>query len=293
MLAALVAAAADVSEQDARALINLGAVYCGSSLAPERATAAGAHVAGGAYLRVHARPRRFPAAQATDWRARVLHREHGLVIVDKPSGLPVGPGVDNTRDCVSACVSAALRCAPLRVVHRLDNCTSGVVALAETKEAAARFGVLQRAAAEATDDDAAPVVKLYRALTRSPVAVGTHACYVETGHKQPAAPRKTLVFDAPGPNRQACSQTVLECAPHGPDAFEVLVRLRTGKTHQIRALLAHYGAPLVGDSLYGPSDRGCREPDTVALHAWRLELAWTGDERRAHSSPPPWWPALP
>lgn len=290
-LAALVASATGLAETEARALINLGAVYAGERDAPSRATKAALHVAGGAHLRIHARPRRYAAARETDWPARVLHREAGFVVVHKPSGLPVSPGVDNSRECVAACVAAALRCAPLRVIHRLDNCTSGVLALAETKDAAQRFGAMQRAAAGSGDDDEpeAAVTKLYRALVTAPVALGAQEAWVTTGHKEPGAPRRTLVFDAPGDGRQRAVQQVLACAPHAPGVWECEVRLQTGRTHQIRALLAASGAPIMGDTLYGePDPRGWREPDAIALHAGSLEMDLGSGERRAFAAPPPW-----
>ena len=37
---------------------------------------------------------------------------------------------------------------------------------------------------------------------------------------------------------------------------EVLVRLYTGKTHQIRVAFSHIGHPLVGDTLYGAQPTG-------------------------------------
>ena len=37
---------------------------------------------------------------------------------------------------------------------------------------------------------------------------------------------------------------------------EVLVRLYTGKTHQIRVAFSHIGHPLVGDILYGAQPTG-------------------------------------
>ena len=291
-LAALVAAATGLPDAEARALINLGAVYSGTRDAPLRSTKAAQHVAGGAYLRVHARPRRFPAAKAEDWASRVLHRGDGLVLMHKPAGLPCSPGVDNSRECVAACVAVALRCAPLRVIHRLDNCTSGVLALAETKAAAQRFGQLQRSAAAAGGDgdgEDAAVVKVYRALTCAPVALGPQRAWVQVGHKAPGAPRRTLVFDAPGEGRVSAAQEVLACVPHAPGVWDCALRLRTGRTHQVRALLAHVGAPIVGDTLYGvPDAQGWREPEAIALHAAQLEMDWGGGERRVFAVPPPW-----
>jgi 23S rRNA-/tRNA-specific pseudouridylate synthase len=283
-LAAVVAAAANLPDAQARALINLGAVYAGSRDAPARCTRADAHQPGGAYVRVHVRPRRYPAARAVDWRSRVLHRGDGFVVVNKPASMPVCDGVDNVRESLTACVSSALRCAPLRVVHRLDICTTGVVALAETKDAAARFGALQVLDGEAASPRR--LTKLYLALTAAPVALGVQSNHVTVGHKIPGKPRHTLVFDSPAADRVHCSQEVLECVPFG-DLWQVCVALSTGRTHQIRALLAHRGAPIVGDTLYG--GEACREPDAISLHAWKLEWCDGEDHAPVHvCAPPPW-----
>jgi 23S rRNA-/tRNA-specific pseudouridylate synthase len=51
----------------------------------------------------------------------------------------------------------------------------------------------------------------------------------------------------------------------------VLVRITTGRTHQIRRHLASIGHPILGDPRYGgpPAER-------LMLHAWKLEHASIG-----------------
>lgn len=50
----------------------------------------------------------------------------------------------------------------------------------------------------------------------------------------------------------------------------VKLRLKTGRTHQIRAHMSHTGHPLVGDTLYGGRKEGI---DRQALHCWKISLA--------------------
>src|SRR5687768_14095660 len=47
-------------------------------------------------VRVHTKPRRFTRPVA--WHERVLHETTDFVIVDKPSGLPCHPTVDNLQE---------------------------------------------------------------------------------------------------------------------------------------------------------------------------------------------------
>jgi 23S rRNA pseudouridine955/2504/2580 synthase len=58
----------------------------------------------------------------------------------------------------------------------------------------------------------------------------------------------------------------------------VMVRIETGRTHQIRVHLAYEGYPILGDERYGDfllnrqlKSQGLRR---MLLHAWQLELAW-------------------
>jgi len=53
----------------------------------------------------------------------------------------------------------------------------------------------------------------------------------------------------------------------------LLVRPRTGRTHQIRVHLAAAGWPIVADPLYGGGrGRGERPMTRLALHAWRIRF---------------------
>ena len=49
----------------------------------------------------------------------------------------------------------------------------------------------------------------------------------------------------------------------------IKVHIETGRLHQIRAGMAHFGHPLIGDRLYGGSMHAMKRP---ALHCWKVEF---------------------
>ncbi len=173
-------------------------------------------------------------------RLHPLHVDDEVVVIDKPPGMPsqpLRPGERGT--AASGIVSLWPECATVSddprdggLVHRLDIGTSGALIAARTRAAWIRL----RAGFGTGGID-----KEYLALVEhAPVS---REC------DQPLAQRgKHVVVDhVDGLPAHTSWETV---ARHGE---RVLLRCRatTGRMHQVRAHLAHVGAPIVGDELYG------------------------------------------
>ena len=63
------------------------------------------------------------------------------------------------------------------------------------------------------------------------------------------------------------------------DAALLEVRIKTGRTHQIRLHMASEGHPLLGDSLYG-TEKTSKMMERTMLHAWKLHFCqpFTGEQ---------------
>lgn len=231
---------------------------------------------------------------------RVVHEDARLAVVDKPAGLTVhpAPGLETgtlVHRVLHRWPQAALMDGPRPgIVHRIDKDTSGLllVALDEaTRLALAEDFALRR------------VRKEYLALVH-----GVPRPRVEPWGEIDAPlgrdPRhKTKMAVLPSGGRQAhTSWRVLWAAPGGVASL-VLVRIHTGRTHQIRVHMAHIGHPLLGDAVYGSRQHAefaavtGLDPALAGrqmLHAWRLGFTHpqTGEALSLWTPPPEDFQAL-
>eukprot|EP00388_Colpodella_angusta_P012586 GDKJ01031894.1.p1 GENE.GDKJ01031894.1~~GDKJ01031894.1.p1 ORF type:complete len:467 (+),score=84.31 GDKJ01031894.1:53-1453(+) len=95
-------------------------------------------------IRVHADPKVYPRVQEVNWEKRKIFLERDLIIFNKPSGVPCEPHASNMRDCVHMGAKKQLNLSDAFCLNRLDIQTSGLVAVATTKEAAESFNQILR-----------------------------------------------------------------------------------------------------------------------------------------------------
>jgi len=87
------------------------------------------------------------------------------------------------------------------------------------------------------------------------------------------------------PSHSKLGQLRWKLLGHNSDAAVVLVRLKSGRKHQIRVQFSSRGLPVLGDRKY-ESDRGF--PDGIALHAWTLGFVHpVSKESLSFQIPPP------
>lgn len=189
-----------------------------------------------------------------------VFEDEDLWIVNKPSGLLSVPGRGNAlRDCVQRRLQerAALEDVSWpRLVHRLDQATSGLLIAAKNKSA---YVGLQRQFSRRT------VKKRYEALLHGRLS-GEGLIELPLGPDIDDRPRQMH-------DREHGKPAVTRWASLGNEGDRARVALwpQTGRTHQLRIHASHpqgLNAPMLGDPLYGYPDEAHR----LMLHAAEIQF---------------------
>lgn len=167
----------------------------------------------------------------------LLHVTPHEIVVCKPSGLPSELPRDPRADSLVTRLQAE-GFHDLRLVHRLDSPACGLMIVARSSEAAAYYSreIAERRWHKWYVADVTGPVEHTQAL------IGEHKAYLAIDGR-----RARIVRSGGKPS----FLTITHAARAGANRSHVLIRLHTGRFHQIRVMLAHLGAPLSGDTLYG------------------------------------------
>jgi 23S rRNA pseudouridine1911/1915/1917 synthase len=194
----------------------------------------------------------------------ILIERSELVVVAKPAGIPSQPLRAGELGTIANAIAFRFpECVAIGddprdggLVHRLDIGTSGVLVVARTLPT---YHALREAFG------AGQVSKQYLAITDGqPVSRECDAPLVQRG--------KRVAVDATD-GLAAYTQIAVEHASTAHSLVRCIAQ--TGRMHQVRAHLAHVGAPITGDTLYG----GAALPghDGFFLHAASITLPFDGD----------------
>ena len=199
----------------------------------------------------------------------ILYEDRSLILCEKPAGVLSEEGgmPELLRD--------ALGTQEIYCVHRLDRETGGLMVYAKTKQAAA---ALSRTIADGG------LQKEYLAVAEGETPVnGTLRDLLY----RDAAKNKSYVVKRMRRGVREAELRYERLAFRGGMSL-LRVRLKTGRSHQIRVQFASRGFPLVGDKKYGSTVRDAG----LALWSTKLSLPHPGSgETLCRELPPPEsWP---
>lgn len=212
----------------------------------------------------------------------VVYEDDDIVAIDKPANLIVHPGAGTRGKTTLVEALLATRLLPPSddparpgIVHRIDKETTGIIVVAKTPSALAS---LKQQFADRR------IAKQYLAWVTGSFDESEATIDAPVG-RDPRAPRRMAVC---ADGRE--SQTAFSVLEQRPNRALLLVRPRTGRTHQIRVHFKYIGHPVVGDRLYGgpPAPR-------LLLHAWKLTIVHpaTRESLTLEAPPPASFPGVP
>ena len=176
----------------------------------------------------------------------IIYEDKDILVIDKPAGLAVQTRSVGEKDVESE-IKKLRRSkgepAEIYVVHRLDKPVSGLMVLAKNKDAAA---VLSK---EMGSDD---FLKIYKARVLKPKDFIRREKLTDYLVKD----AKTNTSHVASLDEKGAKKAVLsyETLNEDESLAELLIKLETGRHHQIRLQLSHAGMPILGDLKYGTEE---------------------------------------
>lgn len=208
-----------------------------------------------------------------------------MLVIDKPAGLPVhaNPGARNGEGGPSLeDFFHQLRFGLPRdpaLAHRLDRDTTGCLVLGRHPKALRK---LHKLFLDGRID------KTYWAICKGVPErqSGTIDASLKKGNER-AGWRMSVA--APSDDGAMNAVTTYRTLKSADGLSFIEAKPKTGRTHQIRVHLAHIGAPILGDPLYGDLTKAERQ-GPIMLHARRVVIPISKNKEpiAVEAPPPPW-----
>jgi 23S rRNA pseudouridine1911/1915/1917 synthase len=202
----------------------------------------------------------------------IIYEDKKVIVVNKEQGMVVHPAAGNWSGTLANALLWHFNKAeegknhPF-IVHRLDKDTSGVIIAAKDLET---LTFLQ------DEFKTRRVKKTYIAITNGAPSScdGTISTFITRDKHN----RKCFTTSQENGKLSVTKYRVLQLMSFANKYYSLLlVKPKTGRTHQIRVHLKHIGCPILGDPIYNIKDRNFPKA-TLMLHARRLKIKLSENE---------------
>lgn len=178
----------------------------------------------------------------------IIYEDNNYIIVNKKHDMVVHPAKGNIRGTlVNALLgmkkelSESIDNFRPGIVHRLDKETSGLIIITKNIKAHEYISGLFRNR---------NIIKKYHAIVKGFFIPSKTIIENHIG-RHPIHRKKMAVLKKGGKE----SITIVENTIHYKDYSFLDIKLKTGRTHQIRVHLSNLGYPILGDTIYGRKDK--------------------------------------
>ena len=211
---------------------------------------------------------------------KLLYEDDVIIAVDKPAPLPMHPCGRFNRNTLDYIMNLVYCDEQIRILHRLDANTTGVVVMAKKKSAAQfihpQFSNHQVGKTYLARVNGHPKKDSFNCIA----AISTEASVV--GSRQVDNTGRDAETNFNVIQRFEDQTSLIECVP------------MTGRTNQIRVHLSHLGFPIIGDPTYNSNGQLSQSLDVKAppmcLHAYRVEFTHpaTKEQLTIQAGSPAW-----
>tara|TARA_Y100000589_G_scaffold236516_1_gene223958 strand:- start:801 stop:1766 length:966 start_codon:yes stop_codon:yes gene_type:complete len=205
--------------------------------------------------------------QIADIKKNVIFEDNFLLVINKPYGIPVQGGNNVSFNIDLILPILCENNSSIRLVHRIDKNTSGILLLAKTKEVAQNITMLFKEN---------KIKKKYLAIVEGKLKKIIGKITLPVTKKKIAGMEK-MVIDPYSKEKAETSYKVIDYKK-GLSLLEVYPK--TGRKHQIRVHLRSINHPILGDYKYNSTNNDNKEVSNEKMHLHAKEIQFVLNNKK-------------